>query len=487
MRARLIVLILVGLTSSAAADGTTIEGLVKQAEAAEKTARESGDPGAYETCGAAYVEVANAQMAADLDHIDESLYNAAYCYEKSGSVGVSVTLYTRLVDEFPRSVLAARALPRRGLIYFAIAYYDKAADDFETYAKKYAGDKDAADALENAFRLRAALGDEDAARRDAEMWIKYFGAKRPGDAADVAFVLAWRTREHGKADDALDEYRKWIRTYGGKARRDQLVAAYEAIGELEWRASCKGTPTPEGFCIARTRTTAIPRCGTRLPLVTVERDPARVKEATAALKQAVRAAETSGDELAGIRGDQARLLLVDQRLEAALAIELPIPLVDAAGHTTPASTKELMTWLSTWQKQLADARRGYEDLLRSHNMRVAVASAGRIAFSMQHAADTLGSAPLPKLKKLKLDVIRAAYCDALTTYVAPLDAQAEQAAAACLDVAGRTGVVEETAGCAAIYDRHHPEAAAASERLPAPRPPIITDIEPPAPVRPSLP
>jgi tetratricopeptide (TPR) repeat protein len=474
MRALLVLML---LTASAAADGTTLEGLVTQAETAEKNARESGAIEAYETCGAAYVEVANAEIAAELDHVDEPMYNAAVCFEQAGSAGMAVTLYTRILDEYPRGVLAARALARRARIYMAIAYFDRAADDLETYAKKYGGEKDASDALENAFRLRAALGDDVAARRDAEIWIKMFGGRRPSDAADVAFVLAWRTREYGKADDALDAYRGWIRMYGGKARREQLVSAYLAIGELQWTASCKGKPTPEGFCIARTRTTTIPRCGTRLPLVTVARDPALVKEATAALQQAVRAAETSGDGLAAIRGDQARLVLADQRLEAAMAIEMP----------TSASTKDLMTWLKTWQMQLAEARRGYEDLLRSKNMRVSVAAAGRIAFLMQHAADTIGSAPLPKLKKPKLDEIRAAYCDTLTAYVAPLEAQAEQAAAACLDVAGRTGVVEETAACAAIFDRHHPETAAAGERLPAPRAPIITDIEPPAPARPSRP
>jgi tetratricopeptide (TPR) repeat protein len=488
MRALWVVML---LATAAAADGTTLEGLVRQAETAEKTARESRDLEAYEVCGAAYAEAANAAATQMSDLVPEMTYNAAVCYEMGASTSAATVMYSKLIDEHRSSKLVPRALARRGQIYMSIAYFDQAAADFELYAQRYAGEKDAADALENAFRLRVALGDDRGARKDAETWIKFFGAKRPADAADVAFVLAWRTRDAGKADEALDAYRTWLRTYSGKARREQIAAAYLAIGELRWQASCKGRPTAEGLCVARTRTTATAtataRCGTHLPVVAVARDPALVKEATAALQKAVSVATTSGDELAMLRGDQARLLLADQRLEAALAIETPIPVVDAAGAPTAASTKELMTWLGTWQRVLTEARRGYEDLLRSKNARVSVAAAGRIALLVQHAADTLGSAPLPKMKKTRLDVIRGLYCDALEAYVAPLDAQAEQAAAACLDVAGRTGVVEETAGCAAIWDRHHPEAAAAGERLPAPRPPRVTDLEPPSPVRPSLP
>ena len=44
--------------------------------------------------------------------------------------------------------------------------------------------------------------------------------------------------------------------------------------------------------------------------------------------------------------------------------------------------------------------------------------------------------------------------------------------------AGKVGVADETASCVAVFDRHHPAAAGAGERLPAAASPRIVDVEP---------
>ncbi|MBZ0233220.1 MAG: hypothetical protein K8M05_12895, partial [Deltaproteobacteria bacterium] len=177
MRALAIVAIMglgLGLVTAAAADGTTLEGRMETAQAAEKHATESRDPEAFQVCGQAYVEVAKAARTERPEWVAMALYNAGVCFEHARSVTAAVAMYRQLEAELPRDPLVQRAHARRAQLYLAIAWYAEAAKELEAYATKWAGERDASDALENAVRLRAALGDDDAARRNAERWVKLY-------------------------------------------------------------------------------------------------------------------------------------------------------------------------------------------------------------------------------------------------------------------------------------------------------------------------
>lgn len=478
MRA-LSLLVVMGLAAPAAADGTSLQGMMVTAETAERSARESNDPAAYETCGQAYVEVANAARTEAPAIVPEAMYNAGVCFEHGGAIGAAIRLYAMLEAELPSNPLAHRALARRGQLYWRIASFAEAAKAFETYASKYAGEKDASDALENAFRLRMAIGDEDAARADAEQWIRKFGAKRPREAAGAALALARMTREHATRDEATRAYRQWIKVHGGRAERHQTVAVYVALGELLWDASCEVKGTPEGgLCLAPAKRTAAPRCGNP-PALAVARDAKLAAEATKVFDLAVRKARsTASDDLAQIAAEPARLYLVDARIEQAIAREMTAPLVDRAGVMTAASKKEQSTWIAEWQKGLADASRALEPLLRSKNLRVAVAAQGRMAWLYRHAADTLASAPLPKWKKPLLEEMRGSYCDALADLAASIAERANDAADACLRLSEQTQVVDETTQCVEVFDRHGGTAIGGGERLPAAAWPRVRDVEP---------
>jgi tetratricopeptide (TPR) repeat protein len=473
------IVIVVALAGSAAADGTSLQGLHVTAETAMKRAHESRDPAAFEVCGQAFVEVANtARTEKVIEVVPDAMYNAAVCFEQARSVSAAIMLYMRLEAEFPTHRLVPHAVMRLARIQHTLAHFDDAATAMESYAAKYAAERDAGEALENAFMLRMALGDDEAARKNAERWLKAYGAKRPSEAAEVALVLARRVRDHGTPDAAMVAHRDWLKKYGGRAERHHVVAAYAVLGELAWDASCKMKDVAnDGLCLGRAKPSRLERCG-KPPVVVIARDAALVAEAKKALQQATRAAETSGDTFLNLRADHARLSLADMRLEAALATEMPAPLTDATGRLTPASQKAVAAWLQGWQKGLADARRAYEDLVRSKNLRVSVLAAGRIAFLSQHAADTLASAPLPTIPKPKLDAIRGAYCDELARFAEPLDKLAQDAADACLSVAAQGNVVEETAFCVQIRDRHDPAGADGGERLPIAASPRIRDVEP---------
>ncbi|HUQ03963.1 MAG TPA: hypothetical protein VM261_15805, partial [Kofleriaceae bacterium] len=395
-----------------------------------------------------------------------------------GSVSAAITLYKQLEREFPSDRAVPRVVARRAQIYMRLAWYDEAADDLETYATKWAAEKDAYDALEEAISLRAALGDDDAVAKDVARWVKLFGARKPQEAARAELMLAYRTRERGKPDEAMEAFRTWIKRHGGRADRPQLVAAYAAIGELAWDASCKVKGTAKGaLCLAPSRTASAPRCG-KPPLVAVARDAALAREAQKAFQTAIRAAESSHDEYALLAAAKARLYLVDAKVEVGMTQELKASAVDASGHMTPASQKELMAWFDAWQAQLGQAVRGYEELLRQNNVRVAVLASARIAWLQQHAADTVASAPLPAWKKPEREELRTAYCDALGQHAEVLNTRAKETADVCLKVGGDVGVIEETAPCVAVFDRHNPGAAGAGERLPAAAWPRVRDVEP---------
>ncbi len=494
------VLVMVALATTAGAhvataDGTSLQGLQVTAETAAKTARETDDPDAYEVCGAAYVEVANRARTEFPAHVPDSLYNAATCFARGGSVGAAITLLDRLAAEHPTHRITAHATLQAAHLFATIGWFDQAATRFEAYAARYAAELEARDALENAFRLRLALGDDDRARADGERYLKLFGAKDPSRAADAAFVMALRVRERGKPDDAVRALRQWIKTYGGRDR-ERLVSAYLVVGELLWDASCPVKPV-DGLCLARDRAAAsVPRCKGPVPLVGVARDAARVKEAQAALEQAVRLSEVAGssDTRAMVAGEQARLLLADARIERAIQDTLPAAELEPDGRMTPASARDQAAWLAQWQKGLAEANRSLEDLVRSKNLRVAVTAVGRTAWLAQYATDTLRSAPLPvgkrKGKGTKAafaEEVGAVYCAALGDLSGPLEVRARDAATMCVEKAGELGVVDGAEQCVAIFDQIDPATIGADERLPLPAPPRVTDLEPPARYRPPMP
>ncbi|HUQ00834.1 MAG TPA: hypothetical protein VM261_00005, partial [Kofleriaceae bacterium] len=127
-RGLVVVMVVMTMVGTAAADGTTFEGKVKTAESAERSAHESKDPAAYEVCGQAYLEVAEAARTEMPDSVASAMYNAAVCFEEGGSVSAAITLYKQLEREFPSDRAVPRVVARRAQIYMRLAWYDEAAD-----------------------------------------------------------------------------------------------------------------------------------------------------------------------------------------------------------------------------------------------------------------------------------------------------------------------------------------------------------------------
>src|SRR5690606_6333968 len=129
-----------------------------------------------------------------------------------------------------------------------IAFYDRAAEELEAYAKKYAGEKDAHDAMSDAVFYRKGIGDDAKAIEDTKYYIKTFGRKKPQEAANAAFSLTSIYEKQGNDDAVVKHLKDYIRTHGKKGGADKLVIAHAKIGQILFRQSC---PVKEidGACV----------------------------------------------------------------------------------------------------------------------------------------------------------------------------------------------------------------------------------------------
>src|SRR5690606_399051 len=121
------------------------------------------------------------------------------------------------------SKLSAKALARIGKAYGDIAFYDQSAAKLEEYAKKYAGEKDAYDAMSDAVFYRKGIGDDAKAIENTKYFIKTFGKKKPAEAANAHFSLTSVYEKQGDKDVVVKHLRDYIRTYGTKGGADRLV------------------------------------------------------------------------------------------------------------------------------------------------------------------------------------------------------------------------------------------------------------------------
>ena len=91
--------------------------------------------------------------------------------------------------------MTARAIARLGKAYGDIAFYDRASDKLEEYAKKYAGEKDAYDAMSDAVFYRKGIGDDAKAIADTKYFIKTFGTKKPAGRRERELLADLDLRE----------------------------------------------------------------------------------------------------------------------------------------------------------------------------------------------------------------------------------------------------------------------------------------------------
>ena len=143
----------------------------------------------FPACAAAFLEAFEIDSR---DRGDEYLYNAGVCFQEDAEVDRALEAWRRLARLYPRSRLRPRALARIGNLCDRVTRYQEAADAFEEYARLHAGEKDAPQALLDAARLRAALGQRARAIRLLELWLRLFKHRKEENAQAKAWIAALR-------------------------------------------------------------------------------------------------------------------------------------------------------------------------------------------------------------------------------------------------------------------------------------------------------
>ncbi|MBX3158594.1 MAG: tetratricopeptide repeat protein [Deltaproteobacteria bacterium] len=431
----------------------------KKAEKLEKIGKETKDFAQLVACGQAYLDIYNRNPEASDN--DEVLYNALVCFHEGKSIGAAILVFERyLVKYYPNSKLMPRAVGRIGKAYGDIAFYDRAADKLEQYATKYAGEKDAYQAMSDAVFYRKGIGDDAKAIDDTRFFIRTFGGKNPQEAANAMWSMTTIHEKRNDGNAVVAHLRDYIRQFGDKGGADRLVIAHAKIGKILWDQSCPlGAKMENGSCVTITRDRAISsktikkkgnelptQCGaeSKIKLSVVPRDARKAGEAAAAFKAATSEFEKRNGKTGGDEGGakyyyaQVKFAEADKDFESYLALKFP-PNLDF--DPTPErkairekSLKRFGDWLEARNKIGIEASKKYQTVLDIKDAANSIAASARLAQISQNLSDALFSAEIPKdvrsgeFAEDKVD----AFCDKMTEIAEPLDLRAIDGYSKCL-------------------------------------------------------
>ena len=209
--------------------------------------------GEHKECGRSFLAAADA-LPEHSKHA-RRLWNAGQCFQNAGLIGQAIKAWTALKDVHPTDRLAQRAHYRIGAGYQQVAYYKKAANFYESFAKTFPGEPEAQRALANATVFREGLGHFNEALGDMDAYIGFFGARNPSDAAGVFFQKGEVYEQQGKPEALRGHLTAYLERWGKQGGVDRQVQAHFRLGEIAWKASC-ARASADGACLHVDRMTA---------------------------------------------------------------------------------------------------------------------------------------------------------------------------------------------------------------------------------------
>jgi tetratricopeptide (TPR) repeat protein len=215
---------------------------------------------------AAYTYVNIFRKYSECGKLDEVLYNAALNFEATKLVGRAIKVRTVLIEKFPESELAKRAIYLTGANFQALALYPKAADYYETFATKFPSEDgkgctaeekagnacpEAPDALQDAVFFRLGLGDDEKALEDAKIYEKNYAKKYPRETSQVVYSLASIYERTSNWEQVAKHYQEYLKKYGRQALPNEEIRANVQIGVALWNLNKK--PDAEKYFKAATK------------------------------------------------------------------------------------------------------------------------------------------------------------------------------------------------------------------------------------------
>lgn len=394
--------------------------------------------GDHSGCAAAYLAIY--ESAPDADDADEVLYNAGVCHEDAGSIGRAIKTYRILVRRFPTSIRSKRALMRLGAASASIADYPTAAAAYEKYAKHFAGEKDAPNALLNALRFRMALGHNKGVVANSEAFIKMYKKRRSSETTAVFWALARHHEERGDYNRAVTIYKHFIKEVGRRGGADRVLIANAKIGELLWKQSCS-RPNASAACLKQARSSiarkgTASRCGSNSATThqAIARNPRLANSAQKYFAIALRLEEKTLRRTE----DAARKTRVEYWLAASRFYQNERRYEAFIPRKPPrfASQDDLARWLSETQDRMSKLTDIYQQEPTGHE-RWDVASIARIGETAQQFSNALLVAEIPKGYRTDEQALNA-YCSSVTSEARSLESVAIAAFTKCLQQSGKT-------------------------------------------------
>src|SRR5690606_38814660 len=211
-----------------------------QAEAAQRERR-------YTDAAQTYVRIAREHR--ECGRLDEVLYNAAINYEAARLLGRAIRVRTILIQNFPESELAKRAVYLVGANYHALAIYNQAAEWYERFARQFPGEDGsrctdeqrntntcpiAHEALQNAVFFRLGLGQVEEALEDARLFERNYRQRMPRETSQVVFSLGSIYERANDWNRVFAHYRNWLRDYGRRGLPHEVIRANVQMGRAQW-------------------------------------------------------------------------------------------------------------------------------------------------------------------------------------------------------------------------------------------------------------
>ena len=417
----------------------------------------------------------------------ERLWNAGQCFQNAHLVGQALKARQQLIKDHPKDALAQKALFRVAAGYHQLAYYSKAAENYEEFASKFPGESKATEALGNATTFRIGLGESDKAIADMDSFVRFYGSRKPQDAAGVYFQMAEVYEKDKKYDELARHLESYLKKWGKEGGPDRQIQAHFRLGEMAWKSSC-AKASEDGACLEVKRVSATGRqkvladlnkklgkkkrikeiktqCGppTKSKIILFDRNKLAAKgqdhfqtvvklwkggDASHQITGKDVEARAAGAALA-VAG--AAFHIAEKQYEDFLRIKFPEGLdfqgpsqydskrkQEATKKKMEESGKRFGSYLATKSTQLEKARTMYLDVFKMKQAQWTIASAARVGQIYQDFAGQLYTAEIPKdLKEVDQwgNQPKQIYCDALEDKAEPIELKAVDGFEKCLTAA----------------------------------------------------
>ena len=450
----------------------------KEAEHLQKT-------GQYKLCGKKYVKIANKYQ--EDKRWAEVLYNAALCFEAAKLVGQAISVRNTLIKVKPDHPLSNKAMFMIGANYHALAWYSRASAFYEKYAKKFPGEKEAPEALQNAIVFRLGRGEYKKAADNSRLFARNYGKRRKfaSRTAAVNFSLGAIYEHRNDKPAIVRHYKTYLAKWGRHGGIDKQIQAHVKIGTILWEKSCPLSNPINGACVkvkrvrskrkikkkkGRRRKKTIEvraQCGPetkmRVTVVDRKRGDARAAQRHFALALKLFGKSKGGKAIKGKTKEDrerktqamkfsaaaARFYQAEQMFEDFLKVKFPKGLDFSAGKDkkqkkrAEKSKKAFGKYLVDKGTKLGKTRAAYQDVIKLKVAHWAIAAAARVGQLFQNFADALYTAPIPKppipkalysrdAKEEFVQMFTDTYCDTLEDKASPLEKKAVDGLATCL-------------------------------------------------------